>query len=229
MGWFFRQCEKWIIRKTAMDYFFHIYRSHGVCKISYDHSSMYHNLQEKLNTWLFSSLRGFACHSCLENLHCTHLQCSVALIRPPESISDTLVYACGHMRRARFWSISLRCFCKDTCTRLLRLNLAKITSHSVAMTYRKRIFFLFIVTVYLLCMLNTILYDYKLLTSFLVHIMQTGWRFCLYNQSAKRELTLQPSSRTLKVNRLLPSALSSTSLEPCSNTAFFRFPFSASM
>lgn len=40
---------------------------------------------------------------------------------------------------------------------------------------------------------------------------------------------LQPSSRTLKVKRLLPSALSSTSLEPCSNTAFFRFPFSASM
>lgn len=44
----------------------------------------------------------------------------------------------------------------------------------------------------------------------------------------KMLLTVQPSSSTEKVKRLLPSALSSTSLEPWSTTAFFRLPLSPS-
>lgn len=42
-------------------------------------------------------------------------------------------------------------------------------------------------------------------------------------------LTLQPSSNTLYVKRLLPSARISTSLEPCSSKAFFRLPVAWSM
>lgn len=43
------------------------------------------------------------------------------------------------------------------------------------------------------------------------------------------ELTVQPSSVTLYVKRLLPSALISISLEPCSRRAFFRLPEAWSM
>ncbi len=49
---------------------------------------------------MLSSIRGFACHSLLDNLHCTCLRCCVALIRPLELISATLVYACVYMSRA---------------------------------------------------------------------------------------------------------------------------------
>lgn len=48
-------------------------------------------------------------------------------------------------------------------------------------------------------------------------------------KEAKELLTVQPSSSTEKVKRLLPSALSSTSLEPWSTTAFFMVPVSPSM
>ncbi len=65
---FFRQCEKGIIHKTTMETFFcRIYRLHGAFKMSYDHSSIYYNLQETYNMWPLSSIRGFACHSCLDN------------------------------------------------------------------------------------------------------------------------------------------------------------------
>lgn len=49
------------------------------------------------------------------------------------------------------------------------------------------------------------------------------------NWRSKELLTVQPSSSTEKVKRLLPSALSSTSLDPWSTTAFFRLPLSPSM
>ncbi len=77
--------------------------------MSYDQSSMYYNLQETLNTWPLSSIRGFACHSRLNNLHCTRLRRSVALIWPPELISATLVYACVYMSRAAHISEAALC------------------------------------------------------------------------------------------------------------------------
>ncbi len=58
-----RQCEKGIFCKTAMEFFFsRIYRSHGVRNKSYNHSSVYYNLQETLHKWPLSSIRGFPCH-----------------------------------------------------------------------------------------------------------------------------------------------------------------------
>ncbi len=109
MRWFFTQFEKEYFAKLQWKPFFRIYRSHGVCKMSYDQSSMYYNLQETLNTWPLSSIRGFACHSRLNNLHCTRLRRSVALIWPPELISATLVYACVYMSRAAHISEAALC------------------------------------------------------------------------------------------------------------------------
>ncbi len=131
MRWFFIQLEKVIIRG-----------SHGVCKKSYNHSSVYYNLQEIINTWSLSNIRGFPYHYCLDNLHCTCLQCSGAQIRPLKLTGADLVDACLFQPcHASFWNGSLRCSCKDTRLHLLWLNLSKISQispKSFAMTYRER-------------------------------------------------------------------------------------------
>ncbi len=50
MRWFFKQFKKGLFHKTVMEMFFLIYWSHGVFKNSYNHSSMYYNLQETLHS-----------------------------------------------------------------------------------------------------------------------------------------------------------------------------------
>ncbi len=61
----FRQFEKGIFRQKLQwkCFFAHLQVTWRMyCKKSYDHSSMYHNLQETLHTWPLSSIRGFPCH-----------------------------------------------------------------------------------------------------------------------------------------------------------------------
>ncbi len=131
MRWFFRQFEKGIISKSAMEKFFRIYRSHGIGKKSHNHYSMYYNIQETLRTWSLSNIRGFPCHYCLDILHCTYLWRRVALyghwswLWPVQSM---LVFIPA--TPCMLWSVSPRCFWKDSRLRLLWINIAKISKIS---------------------------------------------------------------------------------------------------
>ncbi len=94
MRWFFRQCK---------NFFFCIYRSHGVCKMSYM-IILQCTITSKKHLIVALKYKGLCL---LFNLHCTQAaQCIWA---------------------ARFWSSFPRCFYKASCTRLLlQLNIAKI-------------------------------------------------------------------------------------------------------